>query len=113
MIRNGFVVSPGFELIRKGVGPLGRTPIPRAVQSFTMERIAAAASMSPAPVQRLALLIELVHVDLLFRLRAGEPAQVESYLERYPELRLERGVVTALLAVASFGAMGMTAGAMQ
>src|SRR5437879_5475258 len=35
---------------------------------------------------RLAVLNELVHVDLERRLRAGEPAQFEDYLERYPEL---------------------------
>jgi WD40 repeat protein len=36
--------------------------------------------------ERRALLIELVHEDLEFRLRAGEPARVETYWHRYPEL---------------------------
>jgi WD40 repeat protein/serine/threonine protein kinase len=35
---------------------------------------------------RLAVLDELVHVDLERRRRAGEPARAEDYLERYPEL---------------------------
>src|SRR5262245_49493913 len=35
---------------------------------------------------RLAVLNELVHVDLERRRRAGETARVEDYLERYPEL---------------------------
>ena len=35
---------------------------------------------------RLAVLIELVHVDLERRLLAGEPACAEDYQERYPEL---------------------------
>src|SRR5436190_1755252 len=33
-----------------------------------------------------ALLVELVHVDLEFRLKAGEAARVESYFDRYPHL---------------------------
>jgi serine/threonine protein kinase/formylglycine-generating enzyme required for sulfatase activity len=37
---------------------------------------------------RLAVLNELVQVDLESRRRAGEPARAEDYLERYPELAL-------------------------
>jgi serine/threonine protein kinase len=44
------------------------------------------------------LLAELVHVDLERRLKAGEPVRVEQYLERYPELKLDQGVVLKLLA---------------
>ncbi len=47
---------------------------------------------------RAALLVELVHVDLEYRLKAGEAVRVESYLERYPELRRDRGAVLDLLA---------------
>jgi hypothetical protein len=36
--------------------------------------------------QRRAALVELVHVDLERRLKAGEAIRVEVYLERYPEL---------------------------
>ena len=32
------------------------------------------------------VLIELVHIDLELRLKAGESARVEEYLARYPEL---------------------------
>jgi tRNA A-37 threonylcarbamoyl transferase component Bud32 len=35
---------------------------------------------------RLSLLVELVHVELELRLKAGEDARVEEYLQRYPEL---------------------------
>ena len=35
---------------------------------------------------RSAVLVELVHIDLECRLKTGEPARVESYLERFPEL---------------------------
>jgi WD40 repeat protein/serine/threonine protein kinase len=45
-----------------------------------------------------ALLIELVHVELECRLKAGEEARVEEYLQRYPELGRERSVVVELLA---------------
>jgi eukaryotic-like serine/threonine-protein kinase len=44
-----------------------------------------------------ALLVELVHVDLEYRLKAKEAARVETYLQRYPELRCDRGVVLDLL----------------
>jgi hypothetical protein len=43
--------------------------------------------------ERRALLIELVHADLHYRLKAGEAARVEGYLKRYPDLR-EDGEVT-------------------
>ncbi len=36
---------------------------------------------------RLPLLVELVHAELEFRLKAGEVARVEEYLTAYPELR--------------------------
>src|SRR5262249_32802837 len=44
------------------------------------------------------LLTELVHVDLEFRLRAGEPARVEEYLARHPELAIDRAVTLELIA---------------
>src|SRR6186997_2571821 len=44
------------------------------------------------------LLTELVHVDLEYRLRAGESARVEEYLARYPELTDDRAVMLELIA---------------
>src|SRR5690349_6086799 len=44
------------------------------------------------------LLVELVHVDLELRLKQGEPARVEEYLSRFPELSGDR---TALDLVAA------------
>ena len=49
------------------------------------------------PLRRLALR-ELVHTELEYRLKAGEPARVEEYLHRYPSLRSDRGAVPALIA---------------
>ncbi len=46
----------------------------------------------------LRLLVELVHLDLDFRLRRGEAARVETYLERYPELGRERSALLGLIA---------------
>src|SRR4051794_21623912 len=43
------------------------------------------------------LLTELVHVDLEYRLRAGEPARVEEYLARNPVLSDDRAVVLDLI----------------
>src|SRR4051812_25733963 len=44
------------------------------------------------------LLTELIHVDLEYRLRAGEAARVEDYLARYPELADDRAVALGLIA---------------
>src|SRR5215210_2259399 len=46
---------------------------------------------------RWAVLVELVHVDLERRLKAGEAARVEDYLARYPELAGQADVVLELL----------------
>src|SRR5262245_66519273 len=48
------------------------------------------------------LLAELVHTDLEYRLKAGEPARVEDYLRRYPELAADPD-----------GGVGMVAGEVQ
>src|SRR5436305_5955875 len=52
----------------------------------------------PTGAGRGRLLTELVHVDLEYRLRAGEPARVEDYLALYPELNDDPVVVLELIA---------------
>jgi serine/threonine protein kinase/predicted ATPase len=42
-------------------------------------------------------LIELVHIDLELRLKRGENARVEEYLERYPELARDRVIALELI----------------
>jgi hypothetical protein len=44
------------------------------------------------------VLIELVHIDLELRLKAGQAARVEEYLTRYPELAGDRAVTLELIA---------------
>lgn len=51
----------------------------------------------PGPARH-ALLIELVHVDLEFRVKAGEPARVETYLRDHPELADDRRALLELIA---------------
>jgi hypothetical protein len=51
----------------------------------------------PGAPGRLALLIELAHIDLERRLKAGEAARVESYLERFPELAADPAAVALIL----------------
>ena len=46
---------------------------------------------------RLALLIELLHVDLEYRVAAGESACMQRYLERFPELEATPKIVVDLL----------------
>src|SRR5262245_28186577 len=48
--------------------------------------------------ERQALLVELVHADLEFRLKSGEPIRVETYLDRYPELVGDRQAAVELVA---------------
>jgi predicted ATPase/tRNA A-37 threonylcarbamoyl transferase component Bud32 len=47
--------------------------------------------------ERHALLVELVHVDLEFRLKAGEPARIETYLRAHPELAGNRRTTLDLI----------------
>jgi serine/threonine protein kinase/Flp pilus assembly protein TadD len=51
-----------------------------------------------SPAERHALLVELVHAELEFRVKAGEPVRVEDYLPRFPELGCDRRVLVDLLA---------------
>jgi serine/threonine protein kinase len=46
---------------------------------------------------RLPLLTELVYTELETRLKCGEPARVEEYLQRYPSLKNDRPTVLALI----------------
>jgi hypothetical protein len=48
--------------------------------------------------ERSLALVELVHVDLDYRLSAGEEIRVEAYLENYPELACNQAIVIDLLA---------------
>jgi serine/threonine protein kinase/predicted ATPase len=48
--------------------------------------------------RRYPLLIELVHIDLELRLKAGEPARVEEYLARYPQLAGDPDAAVDLIA---------------
>src|SRR4051794_32740706 len=43
------------------------------------------------------LLVELVHVDLELRIKAGEDLRVEEYLARYPELARDPSVALGLI----------------
>jgi serine/threonine protein kinase/tetratricopeptide (TPR) repeat protein len=47
---------------------------------------------------RRAVLVELIHIDLEWRLKAGEPARVENYLDRYTELSDDAPAVLDLIA---------------
>jgi WD40 repeat protein/serine/threonine protein kinase/tetratricopeptide (TPR) repeat protein len=62
------------------------------------QRPALEAHLPAAETLRQAVLVELIHADLECRLKAGEPARVENYLERYPDLGQDPGRVVDLLA---------------
>jgi predicted ATPase len=62
--------------------------------------------------ERRALLAELIHVELEFRLKAGEPARVETYLQSYPELANDRPAALDLLA-AEYALRGRHPGAVR
>src|SRR5262245_2766656 len=48
-------------------------------------------------IERDSLLVELAHVDLELRLKAGESARVEAYLDRFPRLLTDSATVLDLL----------------
>ncbi len=54
--------------------------------------------LPPAGEPRARVLPELIHVELELRLKAGEAARVEEYLERFPELAQQPTVVRELVA---------------
>jgi WD40 repeat protein/tRNA A-37 threonylcarbamoyl transferase component Bud32 len=54
--------------------------------------------LADAQAERRALLVELVHEDLEYRHQAGEAVRVETYLQRFSELRDERAIVMDLIA---------------
>jgi hypothetical protein len=49
------------------------------------------------PASCLPILIELIHVDLEYRAKAGEEVRVEQYLERFPLLTQHRALVLELI----------------
>lgn len=55
------------------------------------------ACLSGTSTGRRSILEQLVHIDLGCRVKAGEPARVEEYLQRYPELAADESTVLALL----------------
>jgi serine/threonine-protein kinase len=62
------------------------------------ERPTIEALLPAAAADRRVLLVELVHAELECRLKAGEAARVEEYLQRFPELRDDRKAVVSLIA---------------
>src|SRR5262249_55278556 len=46
---------------------------------------------------RTRVLVELVHIDLELRLKAGESARVEEYLARFPQMAGERAIILELI----------------
>ncbi len=55
------------------------------------------ADFLPAGPSRAIALAELVHIDLEYRLKRGDPARIEAYLERYPELASNSAVILGLI----------------
>ncbi len=53
--------------------------------------------LAGAEEERRTLLVELVHADLECRLKIGEPARVEEYFHRYPELAADPAVEVELI----------------
>src|SRR5438105_3074970 len=73
--------------------------IKRFEEAWQHGRRPALAEYLPAAAdERRALLVELIHIDLEYRLKAGEAARVETYLHDHPELAADRAVTLALLA---------------
>src|SRR4051812_38691242 len=62
------------------------------------ERPAIGDYLPAANACRRAALVELVHIDLEYRVRAGEALRAADYLDRYPELGEEEGVLRSLQA---------------
>jgi serine/threonine protein kinase/formylglycine-generating enzyme required for sulfatase activity len=55
------------------------------------------AFLPAAQPERHPVLVELVHADLEYRLLAGEPIRVESYIERYPDIAADEEAIKELI----------------
>lgn len=62
------------------------------------ERPAIAEHLPADPVVRLAVLVELVHIAVERRIKAGETCHAESYLKEFPELAEDPRRVSDLIA---------------
>ena len=62
------------------------------------ERPSIEAALALAGPWRATVLVELLHSDLEWRLKAGEPARVEDYLAGFPEMNRDRRSLVGLLA---------------
>jgi serine/threonine-protein kinase len=83
-------------------GPDGLSELTSLVERFEAawqagQRPDIDAHLPPGPGRRAAL-VELAHVELEWRLKAGEAARVEDYLGRFPELADDTAVVLELVA---------------
>ena len=56
------------------------------------ERPDLTAYLPAAAPERVAVLVELIHADLEFRLKRGEAGRAEDYLARFPELDAEAAI---------------------
>src|SRR5580698_9095454 len=61
------------------------------------ERPAIAEHLPADPVVRRSVLVELVHIDLELRSKAGEAARIESYLKQFPELVDDSGFFAEII----------------
>jgi hypothetical protein len=85
------------------LGPHGWEEVERVVERFEVAWQRGGppgidAHLPLAGPLRRAVLRELIHVDLEYRLKAGEAVRVEGYLERYPDLGHDAEDVLALVA---------------
>jgi predicted ATPase len=75
----------------------GEAVIKAFEEAWQLGQAPAIVDFLPTGDLRNVLLIELVHVDLEFRLKSGEPARVEGYLTMFPELASDGANVVELL----------------
>ncbi len=82
-------MEPPFPCLPQVAGSTRLEQVLRAFEDAWQrgERPDLDAYLPSAAAERGAALVELVHTDLEYRLRAGEQAAVEHYWQRYPELR--------------------------
>jgi predicted ATPase/predicted Ser/Thr protein kinase len=95
----------GESISTRDTRPAGptRPPYEERIKAFEQEWLGRRAPviedyLSGDGLARHTLLVELVHIDLEFRLKAGEPARVEEYLARFPALASDRAALVELIA---------------
>ncbi len=66
--------------------------------SPSIEEFLKEAARQEAEIDELPYLVELIHIDLEYGIKAGQPTRIETYLDRFPRIRSDEETLVGLIA---------------